>query len=192
MILQLVMATALSVGPNVGDVRLRGPVAERMDAVVRNHVAKTDPCYLSHPFHSRTETMYFHSEFWGKYMHSAPFFWKYTGDAALKEKIARGVADIISTQTPDGYIGYYSEENRLGSKTWDVWGCKYTMLGLLEWYDATGDKKALDAAARLCDYMIGRFDPITPAAAHLTSLPSVLHLPRLFVPQYLRACLHSR
>ena len=159
MILQLVMATALSVGPNIGDVRLRGPVADRMDAVARNHVAKTDPCYLSYPFHSRTETMYFHSEFWGKYMHSAPFFWKYTGDAALKENIARGVADIISTQTPDGYIGYYSEENRLGSKTWDVWGCKYTMMGLLEWYDATGDKKALDAAARLCDYMIGWFDP---------------------------------
>ena len=28
---------------------------------------------------------------------------------------------------------------------------------------------------------------ITPAAAHLISLSSVLHLPRLFVPQYLRA-----
>lgn len=28
---------------------------------------------------------------------------------------------------------------------------------------------------------------VTPAAARLTSLPSVLHLPRLFVPQYLRA-----
>ena len=28
---------------------------------------------------------------------------------------------------------------------------------------------------------------IAPAAAHLTSLPSVLHLPRLFVPQYLGA-----
>ena len=55
------LAVALVTGTNIGDVRLRGPVAERMDMMIRNHVEKTDPCYLSHPFHSRTETMYFHS-----------------------------------------------------------------------------------------------------------------------------------
>ena len=105
------LAVALVTGTNIGDVRLRGPVADRMDLMIRNHVEKTDPCYLSHPFHSRTETVYFHSEFWGKYMHAAPFFWKYTGNAALKDKIERGVRDMISTQTPDGYIGYYNQQN---------------------------------------------------------------------------------
>ncbi len=153
------LAVALVTGTNIGDVRLRGPVADRMDMMIRNHVEKTDPCYLSHPFHSRTETMYFHSEFWGKYMHAAPFFWKYTGNDALKDKIERGVKDMISTQTPDGYIGYYSESKRLGNMTWDVWGCKYTMMGLLSWYDVSGDKAALDAAAKLCDYLIAWFDP---------------------------------
>ena len=43
--------------------------------------------------------------------------------------------------------------------TWDVWGCKYTMMGLLSWYDASGDKASLDAAAKLCDYLIAWFDP---------------------------------
>ena len=76
-----------------------------MEKMIRNHVTATDPCYLSHPFHSRTETAYFHSEFWGKYMHAAPYFWKYTGCEKLKANIERGVKDMISSQTPDGYLG---------------------------------------------------------------------------------------
>lgn len=161
MILSLIAAGVLgaNVGAQVGDVRLYGPVADRMDKMIRNHVTATDPCYLSHPFHSRTESVYFHSEFWGKYMHSAPYFWKYTDCEKLKANIERGVKDMISTQTPDGYLGYYDEKHRLGNMTWDVWGCKYTMMGLLTWYDVSGDKSALDAAAKLCDYLIDWFDP---------------------------------
>ena len=148
-----------NVGAPIGDVRIYGPVADRMEKMIRNHVTATDPCYLSHPFHSRTETAYFHSEFWGKYMHAAPYFWKYTGCEKLKANIERGVRDMISTQTPDGYLGYYGEEKRLEHQTWDVWGCKYTMMGLITWYDVSGDKAALDAAAKLCDYLIAWFDP---------------------------------
>ena len=159
MITAVALAAALTTGAPIGDVKLHGPVGDRMDAMIRNHVAKTDPCYLSHPFHSRTEKIYFHSEFWGKYMHSAPWFWVYTGDPALKANIERGVKDMISTQTPDGYIGYYCEERRLADRTWDVWGCKYTLMGLLTWYDVSGDRKALDAAVKLGDYLRRWFDP---------------------------------
>lgn len=154
-----ILAAALTAGGGIGEVRLHGPVGDRMDAVIANHVAKTDPCYLSHPFHSHTETMYFHTEFWGKYMQAAPYFWKYSGDSKLRDSIERGVRDMISTQTPDGYIGHYNDAKRLGVMTWDVWGCKYTLLGLLCWYDVSGDKAALDAAVRLGDYLAKWFDP---------------------------------
>lgn len=146
-------------GVPIGDVRLYGPVADRMEAMIRNQVSETDPLYLSRPFHSRTEVEQYHSEFWGKYMHAAPWYWKYTGCDRLRNRIERGVKDMISTQTPDGYLGYYCEEHRLGWGTWDVWGCKYTLLGLITWYEVSGDKAALDAAVKLCDYMIRWFDP---------------------------------
>lgn len=176
MISAVLLASALgaNVGPQFGDVRIYGPVADRMEKMVKNHVVATDPCYLAHPFHSRTETMYFHTEFWGKYMHSAPYFWKYTGCEKLKENIERGVKDMISTQTPDGYIGYYNDEKRMERCTWDVWGCKYTMLGLITWYDVSGDRRALDAAAKLCDYLIRWFGDPKHTPLHATGWVSGL------------------
>ena len=106
MITTAVFAAALTVGAPVGDVRLHGPVGDRMDAMIRRHVTQTDPCYLAHPFHSRTERIYFHSEFWGKYMHAAPWFWRYTGSPELKANIERylesqGMQDRLAAQILD-------------------------------------------------------------------------------------------
>ena len=51
---------------------------------------------------------------------------------------------------------------RLG-EGWDVWGIKYTLLGLLHYYDscanATRRDAALSAAKRLCDYVIAEIGP---------------------------------
>ncbi|HCF94639.1 MAG TPA: hypothetical protein DEW46_06235, partial [Verrucomicrobia bacterium] len=37
----------------------------------------------------------------------------------------------------------------------DIWGRKYCMLGLLGYYDLTREPKALAAAIRLADHLIG-------------------------------------
>lgn len=67
-------------------------------------------------------------------------------------KITRGVQAILATQSPDGYIGNYAPDAQLGG--WDVWGRKYTMLGLLAYYDLTGDKKSLEGAVKLADHLL--------------------------------------
>jgi len=149
---QAVGGVAGNAVPKIGDVRLRGPEGARMDACIERHVAKTDPLYLAECFEHRTETCLWQAEFWGKYMHSAVPFWQYTGDPALKAKIEAGVKAVLAAQLPDGYIGNYLEKERC-RHDWDVWGMKYTMLGLIHWYDATGDQAALDAACRICDYL---------------------------------------
>lgn len=95
-------------------------------------------------------------------MHSAVPYWQMTGDAGLRAKIDSGVAEIIATQEPGGYIGNYPENARC-TGGWDVWGMKYTLLGLLYHYEGMHDGRSLEAAKRLCDFMIAS---LGPGAAH--------------------------
>ncbi|MBQ7188202.1 MAG: glycoside hydrolase family 127 protein [Kiritimatiellae bacterium] len=143
----------------LGEVRLKGPMGERLDRMLRNHVVATDTEYITAPFLEKTERHgWWQTEFWGKYMHAAVPLWTYSGNEELKRKIDAGLATILASQEPSGYIGNYPDELRCG-EGWDVWGMKYTMLGLMHYYDGTGDKKALDACAKVCDYLIGQLGP---------------------------------
>ena len=142
------------------DVELRGWLGDRLERMFENHVLKTDVGYLTAPFSVKEERgEYWQTEFWGKYMHSAVPFCVRMDSAALKSKIDAGLEDIIDAQEPDGYIGNYPAELRCGTG-WDVWGMKYTMLGLIHYSDAFSgtdrSKRALDAACRLCDYLIAQ------------------------------------
>jgi len=134
-----------------------GHFGKRLDKMLANHVLATDPVKLAALFRERTKDGW-HTEFWGKYMHAAVPFWRYTGSEALGRRIAAGVKAILALQEPDGYIGNYAPEDRY-TRGWDVWGAKYTLMGLLHYYDATGDAKTLDAARRLCDCLIAARGP---------------------------------
>ncbi len=41
---------------------------------------------------------------------------------------------MLASQEPSGYIGNYPDSLRCG-EGWDVWGMKYTLMGLLHYYD---------------------------------------------------------
>ena len=143
----------------IGEVKLNGPLGERLDTMIENHVVARDVDYITAPFFTKTERQRrWQTEFWGKWMHSAVPYFEMTGSEKLKASIERSVNRILSTQEPSGYIGNYPDELRCG-EGWDVWGMKYTMLGLLHYYDlekAAGNdeqaENALCAAKRLCDY----------------------------------------
>ena len=159
---------------NIGDVRLKGRLGERLDAMIERHVAARDVDYITAPFMEKTERKgWWQSEFWGKWMHSAVPYCKLEyrvgGESRvgeeLKSKIERGIERMLSSQEPCGYVGNYPDELRCG-EGWDVWGMKYTMMGLLHYYDGergTGNgergRRALDACKKLCDYVIGEIGP---------------------------------
>lgn len=144
--------------PDIRDIRLKGYVADRMKGCIERHVATTDGIYLTDPYKWKTERVYWQTEFWGKWMHSAAPFAHYTGSSKLKENIRASLENLLPSQLPDGYLGNYPEDFRCKGG-WDVWGEKYTMLGLIFAHDLTGDGKALAAAARICDYLIAQFGP---------------------------------
>ena len=82
----ILAAGILSAGA-MDDVRLYGPVADRMNACIANHVCATDPMYYAREFRYPAEPGAWQTEFWGKYMLSAVPFAYYMRDEALKAKI---------------------------------------------------------------------------------------------------------
>ena len=151
------LSVALVAAGACAEMRPDGHFGKRLDKMLANHVEATDPVKLAALYREETKG-HWQTEFWGKYMHAAAPFWRYTGSERLGEKITASTRAIIGLQEPGGYIGNYAPENRY-SRGWDVWGTKYTLMGLLHYYDATGDAKTLEAAKRLCDYLIAERGP---------------------------------
>ena len=143
------------------NLRLHGPVGQAMDRMVERHLAATDVGYVTAPFATDNEREFlWRTEFWGKFMHSAEPFAAYSGCPKLRAVIDRSVKDILATQRPNGYIGNYPDELRFtAGKGWDLWGMKYTLMGLIHNYDGTGNAQALAAAKKLLDYVIGEIGP---------------------------------
>lgn len=131
---------------------ITGVIGERLMNSYKNRILAQDANYLVEPFKHRNETSLWQSEFWGKWFTSAVLAYKYHPTAELKKKLDDAVTGLIATQTEDGYIGNYKKENLL--QQWDIWGRKYCMLGLLDYYNLTGDKKSLAAAKKLADNLM--------------------------------------
>jgi DUF1680 family protein len=80
-------------------------------------------------------------------------FAAYSGDKeviAIKERI---VNQLLSNQLKDGYIGYFTPENRLW-KAWDIHDMSYIITGLVSDYTIFGKKKSLNAAVKAADYIL--------------------------------------
>lgn len=139
---------------------LGGYVGQRLHGVIERRVQAQDVDHLVEPFklqdekHNRWAT-----EFWGKWIQGAVASYQYNHSPELLAKIEEGERKLIATQLPNGYIGDYPTELQLAG--WDVWGRKYTLLGLYKCYTVTGHKEALQAACRLLDYTIAQLGPGT-------------------------------
>lgn len=136
---------------------LEGFVGGKTDLIIENRVKAQDYDYLVEPFRHKTETHLWQSEFWGKWMLGAVASWEYTHDQELMAMMDQAVNKLIETQLPDGYIGNYPPENQLTN--WDIWGRKYSMLGLLRYHDISENNKALKAARKLADYTKSQLGP---------------------------------
>ncbi|MEO6915143.1 MAG: beta-L-arabinofuranosidase domain-containing protein [Chitinophagaceae bacterium] len=133
-------------------VKMQGYIGKKLDQSYDNRVIKQNVAELIEPFRHRTESRMWQSEFWGKWFTSAVLAYRYRPEPAMMKVLQSAVKGLISTQTPDGYIGNYSPEHRL--EQWDIWGRKYCMLGLLDYYDLTGDKASLDAAVKVANHLL--------------------------------------
>lgn len=143
--------------PDVRKVELSGYMGKRIDDCITHRVKTEDVKQLIEPFKYRNEYSRWQTEFWGKWILGAISSYRYSQDPELLEIIRGAVDGLLETQTEDGYIGNYAPDAQLAH--WDIWGRKYTLLGLLSYYDLTGDKKALEASKRLTDHLLTQVGP---------------------------------
>lgn len=134
------------------NVSVQGYVGKRLDQSYESRILGADVDHLIEPFKNRTESRFWQSEFWGKWFTSAVLAYRYRPEPELKKVLDYAVNGLIKTQTPDGYIGNYAPEHRL--KQWDIWGRKYSMLGLLDYYEVANDKRSLEAARKVADHLV--------------------------------------
>lgn len=132
--------------------QIQGFAGQEFGNAYTNRILAQDVNRLIEPFKNRTETRCWQSEFWGKWFTSAVLAYKYRPEPQLKAILDQSVAKLMATQSPDGYIGNYTEKAQL--EQWDIWGRKYCLLGLLSYYDLTHDAKTLKAASALADHLI--------------------------------------
>ena len=105
-------------------------------------------------------------EFAGKYLTGAVQMLRVTGDPALRRYLADFVAELVSLQAEDGYLGPWPRADRLTNgtdigeehiETWDTWGHYHIMCGLLMWHAESGDAAALSGARRIGDLLCARY-----------------------------------
>lgn len=158
--LALLLFCLVSAGANaqIQQVKMDGYIGGRVDDCIRNRILGQNADELVEPFLLQDEVnSRWASEFWGKWVQGAIATYQYTHDPVLYAKIKDAEEKLMATQLEDGYIGDYDKAHQLTG--WDVWGRKYTLLGLLKWYKLSGDKNALKSACRLLDYTISQLGP---------------------------------
>lgn len=150
--------STLSIHAQVQRVEMEGYIGGRVHDCIRQRVMGQNADELIEPFLLQDEEHeLWASEFWGKWVQGAIASYQYNHDPLLYAKIQDAENKLMATQLPDGYIGDYDREHQLHG--WDVWGRKYTLLGLIKWYRLSGDKRALKSACRLMDYTLTQLGP---------------------------------
>ena len=111
-------------------------------------------------------------EFWGKLMISACRTVEYAHDENLRRFLQEEALRLIALQRPDGYLGTYTDPDyvrpigydassyanttKKAPWCWNLWCRKYTLWGLISNWRLTGDRRVLDAAAKMMDHEIAQ------------------------------------
>ena len=141
-------------------VHVDGWLGTRIDANKNKRLLVVDTQPLLAGYHKKPGSHPWIGEHIGKWMHAATLAWAYSGDQRLREKLDRVAAELIQCQESDGYLGTYVPEKRFGllpGADWDVWSHKYNLIGLLTYYQYTGDEAALEACRKMADLLIATF-----------------------------------
>jgi len=99
--------------------------------------------------------------FAGMYLLSSVQVLRVTGEPALEKHLEWFVAELLSLQAEDGYLGCWPRGFRFLNRapnvggheglTWDTSAHYFLMLGLLLWHEDTGDAAALAAVRKIAD-----------------------------------------
>lgn len=97
-------------------------------------------------------------EYWGKMMRGACTCYYYSQDKALFKSLTLAVEKLLKVQDEFGRFSSYSIEKEFNG--WDMWGRKYVISGLLNYYDICNDDelkgRIITALKKHVDYIISK------------------------------------
>lgn len=95
----------------------------------------------------------------GKVIDAGSMFSAYTGDPKVAERTARLIDELMKTRDSDGYLGSMpvQPEGRQNYRNWVLHDQEYAILGLVDNWRYCGEKKSLDYARQLADYVLKTF-----------------------------------
>lgn len=109
-------------------------------------------------------------EFAGKYVTCSVLLYKLTKNPKLYAYLKSFIAELISCQKENGYMGCWPADCQLSGRsarkkvgeeepynTWDGWAHYHIMYGLLLWYKETGDSSARDCVLKTADLFCETF-----------------------------------
>ena len=162
--------------PRLGDVRLRGALAEKADTFLDRRIVDFrgrdnifEEARRAFVLRDDDECPWdgqWRGEFWGKSMICAARAADYLDDSVLKAWIVDECRRLIATKDAGGYIGSYSVMTNCSTPpsvvaahkgactNWNLWNRKYMIWGLFMAFRTTGDKTLLEAAAGQLEQLI--------------------------------------
>jgi len=142
-------------------IKVGGEIGRRMDLTVKKNLLALDieNGFLP-PFRAKTSGRNQYVGL-GKLIDAAVWFAAYTKDEDVLALKRRLIEETIKTQEPDGYIGCMAPKARF-VQPWDIHEMGYIIYGLTSNYHFFREKRSLDAARKLADYLLRRW-PELPA-----------------------------
>jgi DUF1680 family protein len=138
---------------------LDGLLADRMHSNVKGRLLHIDEQACLSGFVQRDGGANFDGawvgEHAGKFLDAACNAVRYREDAGLRNIMERMAKALLASQEPDGYLGTYPATRRWTG--WDVWVHKYNLIGLLSYYELTGDPAVLRACRGMGDLLVRTF-----------------------------------
>lgn len=142
---------------------LRGYVGERWEANRGRYLHDFAIEHYVRLVEQRThEAWWWLGEQDGKWLESAVLSSAHS-DPELREKAKEILDRIIASQEPGGYVGVtsqaYREKHKVPLRGMDAYELYFKLHGLIAAWEQWGDRRALDSAAKLGDYLVNHIAP---------------------------------
>ena len=145
--------------PNPGEIKLGGYGGKMIDYTINNQLLDADTwALLVNQFRLKEDSINggWRGEYWGKMMRGASLTYRATKNEKLYTVLKETVLDMLTTQDEGGRFSSYTADREFFS--WDMWGRKYVMLGMIYFIDVCKSeslkRKIISALKKHANYIV--------------------------------------
>ncbi len=140
--------------------RVQGEMGRRIEITAKNNLCKLDYDKDFLPFYNPAKKRHGNYIGLGRTFDAVSRLALHLNDPELKKLRIRLRDELLSYQEKSGYLGTFPDEGRRIVHLWDIHEMSSVIKSLVTDYQCWNDIPCRDAAARMVDYIIARYDSI--------------------------------